>query len=104
MPGNILGLDIGPTTIKAVLLERRGKQGGRILACQAINIDECGGREAALKKLAADMQPAHASCQATLPLAEIMFRQVTLPFREENKIRKTLPFELEPLLPVSGRR
>jgi Tfp pilus assembly PilM family ATPase len=101
MPEKVLGLDIGPITIKAVLLERRGKQGGRILACDAINIDECGGREAALKKLAADLHPANVSCFASLPLQEIMFRQVTLPFREENKIRKTLPFELEPLLPFA---
>jgi Tfp pilus assembly PilM family ATPase len=101
MPERILGLDIGPVTIKAVLLERRGKQGGRILACSAINIDACGGREASLKKLAAELQPDNVSCFASLPLAEIMFRQVTLPFREESKIRKTLPFELEPLLPMA---
>jgi Tfp pilus assembly PilM family ATPase len=101
MSERILGLDIGLVTIKAVLLERRGKQGGSILACGTADIEKCGGRQAAIKKLAADLQPNHASCQASLPLSEIMFRQVTLPFRDENKIRKTLPFELEPLLPVA---
>jgi type II secretory pathway component PulL len=30
-----------------------------------------------------------------------MFRQVTLPFHDEGKIRKTLSFELEPLIPFS---
>ena len=35
----------------------------------------------------------------SLPPADIMFRQVNLPFHDDNKIRKTLAFELEPLIP-----
>ena len=30
-----------------------------------------------------------------------MFRQVSLPFHDDNKIRKTLAFELEPLIPLA---
>ncbi len=36
----------------------------------------------------------------SLPPSDVMFRQIHLPFRDESKIKKTLPFELEPLLPL----
>ena len=101
MPGKILGLDISTNTVKALLLESKGRFGGRILAAQTVNINDCGGREAALKKLTENNLFVHASCIISLPLTDIMFRQVSLPFREEGKIRKTLPLELEPLLPFA---
>ena len=96
-----LGLDIGAQTIKAVLFTRKGLAGGHILDARILNIDDCGGLEEALKKLAENKKFAEASCCLALPPADVMFRQVNLPFRDDNRIRKTLAFELEPLLPVS---
>ena len=52
MPQTILGLDIGPNTIKAVLFTPKGLTGGRILAARTLDINACGGIEPALKKLA----------------------------------------------------
>jgi general secretion pathway protein L len=96
-----LGLDISARTIKAVLFTRKGLAGGHILDARILDIDECGGLDEALKKLAENKKFTEASCCLALPPADVMFRQVNLPFRDDNRIRKTLAFELEPLLPVS---
>jgi len=100
MPQTILGLDIGQSTIKAVVLARKGLTGGRVLDARILNINDCGGIEPALKKLAEDKIFSGIPCCISLPPADIMFRQISLPFRDENRIRKTLAFELEPLIPL----
>ena len=100
MPQTVLGLDIGRDTIKAVVLTSKGSTGGRILAARNLDINACGGIEPALKKLAEDKTFSDIPCCISLPLTDIMFRQVSLPFRDDNKIRKTLAFELEPLIPL----
>jgi type II secretory pathway component PulL len=99
MPAQVLGLDIGSVTIKALLLERKGRFGGRILALDTINIAESGGIGPALMKLGENKIFTGVPCSVSLPIQDIMFRQVTLPFRDDGKIRKTLPFELEPIIP-----
>ncbi len=101
MPQTVLGLDIGQNTIKAVLFTRKGLTGGRILAAETLDISAYGGMEAALKKLAENKSFQNTPCCLSLPLNDIMFRQVSLPFHDDNKIRKTLPFELEPLIPFA---
>jgi len=101
MPQTLIGLDIGQSTIKAVLFTPKGLTGGHVLAAQTLDINACGGIEPALKKLAENKSFHNTSCCICLPLADIMFRQVSLPFRDDNKIRKTLPFELEPLIPFA---
>ncbi len=100
MPGTVLGLDIGTNTIKAIVLTSKGLTGGRIIAARSLDINACGGIEPALKKLAEDKTFSNIPCCISLPLTDIMFRQVSLPFRDDNKIRKTLAFELEPLIPI----
>src|ERR1035437_2343661 len=100
MPQTVLGLDIGQSTIKAVLFTGKGLTGGRILAAQTIDINACGGMEPALKKLAENKSFHNTPCCISLPLNDIMFRQVSLPFHDDNKIRKTLPFQLEPLTQI----
>jgi Tfp pilus assembly PilM family ATPase len=99
MPQTIIGLDISPDTIKAVLFTPKGLTGGRILAARTLDINACGGIEPALKKLAQDKSFSNTPCLVCLPPADVMFRQVSLPFHDDNKIRKTLAFELEPLIP-----
>ena len=102
MPENVLGVDISLVTVKAVLLEKKGRTGGRIIAAATININDCGGLEPALKKIAADNNCPNITGGISLPMNGIMFRQVTLPFSDDGKIRKTLPFEIEPLIPYSA--
>lgn len=100
MPQRVLGLDISQSTIKAVVLSPGGLTGGRILAAKTLDIHACGGIEPALQKLAGDKIFRDADCRISLPPGDFIFRQVTLPFRDESRIKKTLAFELEPLVPL----
>lgn len=95
-----LGLDIDQSTIKAVIVTPKGLTGGHILDARIIDINACGGVEPALKKLAEDKIFCGIPCCVSLPPAEMIFRHVNLPFRDDNRIRKTLAFELEPLIPL----
>jgi general secretion pathway protein L len=96
----ILGLDIGEKTIKAVLLSQKGTSGGRVIAFRSLDINACDGIEPAFKKLAQENIFQGIACCLSLPVTDIMFRQVKLPFHDDSKIRRTLPFELEPLIPL----
>ncbi|KQC10623.1 MAG: hypothetical protein APR62_11795 [Smithella sp. SDB] len=100
MSQTVLGLDIGQSTIKAVLLTKKGLTGNRILAAETLDINVCGGIEPALKKLSENKSFSKIPYCVCLPSGDVMFRQVNLPFHDDNKIRKTLTFELEQLIPL----
>ena len=103
MPQTILGLDIGADTIKAVLAATGGRMDVHFLASETVWLDNGVDLDAALKRMAEKilpMAPSRIRCVVSLPPSDFMFRQIHLPFRDESKIKKTLPFELEPLLPL----
>lgn len=103
MPKTILGLDIGTDAVKAVWANRVSRTDVQVLASETARIEGGVDLEAALKKLAetiSPMSPSEIRCVVCLTPSEVMFRQIRLPFHEENKINKTLSFELEPLLPL----
>ncbi len=101
MPETICSLDIGTSSVKALLTVSRGRMDARILAFETVRFDDGITLDAALTKIAETIRPLAPSrirCAVSLPPSDVMFRQIHLPFRDENKIRKTLCFELEPLL------
>ncbi len=103
MPEMILGLDIGSESVKAVLSTPKSRADIRVLAQSIVRFEGTGDLEAVLKKTAETILPqtsSRPSCVVSLPPSDIMFRQIHLPFHDENRIKKTLPFELEPLLPL----
>lgn len=103
MPKIILGLDIGSDAVKAVWANRMGRTDVHVLASETVRLEGGVDLEAALSKLAETIRPTAPSgirCVVSLPPSEFMFRQIRLPFHDENKINKTLSFELEPLLPL----
>ncbi|MBP7230518.1 MAG: pilus assembly protein PilM [Syntrophaceae bacterium] len=103
MPEIILGLDVGTDTVKAVLAALRGRTVTRIFAAETVRFDENVELDAALKKIAdtlLPLLPEHLRCVVSISPSQVMFRHVRLPFRDDAKIKKTLFFELEPLLPV----
>jgi len=103
MPETILGLDIGPDSVKAVLAAPYGRTAVRVLAFETVRFEDGIDLTAALKKVSEIVRPIAPSgirCVVSLPPADVMFRPIRLPFHDESKIKKTLSFELEPLLPL----
>ena len=103
MPETILGLDIGSDSIKAVLANASGRMDVRVIASETVRLEGAIDLEAALMNVAEMIRPIVSSkirCIVSLPPSDVMFRQIHLPFHDESKIKKTLPFELEPLLPL----
>jgi len=103
MPEMILGLDIGADSVKAVLAVPKSRTDVRVLAYGVWHFEGTGDLEAVLKKMAETILPqtsSRPSCVVSLPPSDVMFRQINLPFHDDNRIKKTLPFELEPLLPM----
>ncbi len=100
MPERILGLDIGASSVKAVLLSRGLRGGYRLLAFRLVDLAAAGGLPEALEQLFADQTFRGSVCVTTLPSGALSFRNVKLPFRDSRKIRQTLPFAVEPLIPA----
>ena len=102
MAKKILGLDIGASAVKAVCVTRGIKGQYRVIDAAAIVINESDGYEngvgAALEKLFANKNFQDCTCATALPVRNMSFRTINLPFRDEKKIRQTILFELEPLI------
>ncbi len=94
----ILGLDIGPHTMKAVKISAGGKT--RIAALESIDIRQYGSLEAALEQLR-ERGLVCESCVTSIHPGRLSLRNISMPFREEKKIRQTIAFELEPVIPVT---
>lgn len=99
MPKTITGLDIGRHAVKAVQVSTGFKSGFRITAATVISVEESGGVREALQRLSEDKRFEETTWITSLPVKGFSFRNVKLPFKERKKIRQTLPFELEPLIP-----
>ena len=96
MKDGILGLDIGPRHLRAVVLH----SGKRISALETIQIGADGGLRAALEELRARGVDCSVCVTAIHP-GRVSLRNITMPFRDEKKIRQTIAFELEPSIPFS---
>lgn len=98
MPERILGLDIGASALKAVLLSRGFRGGYRLLGFRLIDLAAAGGLPEAVRQLFADETFRGSVCVTALRSGALSFRNVKLPFRDHRKIRQTLPFAIEPLI------
>ena len=98
MPERILGLDIGESALKAVLLSRGFRGGYRLLGFRLIDLAQAGGLAEAVGQLFAEETFRGSVCVTALRSGALSFRSVKLPFRDQRKIRQTLPFAVEPLI------
>lgn len=103
MSRKILGLDIRPDALCAVMLES-GFKGSRVQSHARIPLSGDGEPEerleAGLERLARQMDLSDCFCVAALPADQVSYRNLRLPFKDAKKIRQVLPFELESTLPV----
>jgi len=100
MPDNILGLDIGDSSLKAVQVTA-GLRGYQVSACARVEVSEDEGLEDALERLFQEMAPDGGVCISSVPADRLSFRNLSMPFKDKKKIGQTIGYELEPMLPFS---
>jgi len=102
MSKTILGLDIRRDGVSAVVL-KSGLKGAQLMGFAAVVLapaeDPTEALARALAEIGEKLDIAHSDCIAGLPDGLVSYRNLTLPFTEERKIRQVLPFELEASLP-----
>jgi hypothetical protein len=105
MSRQILAIDIRHETIAAVLLNA-GLKINTITSCAYIPLagtaEEPATLAESLENLLTEVNAVSANIVISLPSNETLFRILTVPFKEESKIRQILPFELEPILPIAA--
>jgi len=102
MSRKILGLDIRPDAVSAVLINSSIK-GTVIEAHEHVPLsgrkEDKNGLSASLETIEQKMDISDSICVASFPADEISFRNIQVPFKGQKKIKKILPYELEPTLP-----
>jgi general secretion pathway protein L len=98
VPGKILGLDISEDSVTAVQV-LSGLKGYQVTACAQVIIEEDGGLEKALKGLLEQMDLKSDIYLTSIPAEKASYRNLQMPFKEAKKIRQTLPFEIETVVP-----
>jgi type II secretion system protein L len=98
MPGKILGLDVNENSVTAVQV-LSGLKGYQVTACAQVIIEEDGGLEGALKGLFKQMDLKSDTYLTSIPAENASYRNLQMPFKEPKKIRQTLPFEIETVVP-----
>ena len=98
MPGKILGLDIKDDSIAAVQVTSTLK-GYQITRCAQVTLGGDTGMEEALKDLFDRYNLKSDVCHSSIAERYASYRNLELPFKDPRKIRQTLPFELEAMVP-----
>ena len=104
MKRKILGLDIRHDAVSAVLI-KSGIKGAAIEAHVHVPLSDRKEDEtdwvAPLETIVKKMDISDSVCVASFPADEISYRNIQVPFKGHKKIKKILPYELEPTFPFS---
>ncbi len=98
MPNHTLALDVGPTTLRAALVERTLRT-QRVLGLYAHPRSPGGDLGGDVRALAAAHGIAWDEVVTALPGDAVTHRILTLPFHDRKRLDQTVPFELESHLP-----
>jgi general secretion pathway protein L len=98
MPEKILGMDIHAGSIAAVLVER-GLRGYHITGCASVMIEDGKDLDEAFEMLGEQIDLRADSCISTIPGEKISYRNLQMPFRNIKKIRQTIAYEIETMVP-----
>ena len=101
MSRKILGLDIRPDAVSAVLIDSSIK--GTVIEAHGYvplsgRKEDRNGLSASIETIEQKMDISDAICVVSFPADEISFRNIQVPFKGPKKIKKILPYELEPTL------
>lgn len=98
MPNHTLALDVGPTTLRAALVERTLRT-QRVLGLYASPRTPGGDLASDVRALAATHGIAWDQVVSALPGDAVTHRILSLPFSDRKRLDQTIPFELESHLP-----
>jgi general secretion pathway protein L len=98
MSANILGLDINEDFISAVHVTS-GLKGFQVISRATVMIDKDNNLDKALEELSQNMDMKSDTCIASIGGGGVLYQNLTMPFKEPKKIKQTLPFEMETLIP-----
>jgi len=102
MSRRILGLEISNTAVAGAVINS-GIKGSFVESHARVKLagvqDFDQHLASALDTLAKSIDITGTTCIASIPAGWAFFRHLSLPFRDESKLRQILPYELETLLP-----
>jgi general secretion pathway protein L len=104
MSRQILAIDIRSNAVTAVLVGTGLKSHTVIGSAHVPVADPSEGGDGLRQSLALlleSLNPTAPNVVVSLPTECVRFRFLQVPFKEDNKIRQVLPFELEPTLPIA---
>ena len=103
MSRKVLGLEIREESVTAVLLDV-GFKGSELVShgFYPISVEKTDdeGIKDALETMVDQLRLTGVSCILGIPTTFVSFRNISIPFNDNKKIRQILPFELEPTLPI----
>ncbi|MEJ2038350.1 MAG: type II secretion system protein GspL, partial [Desulfosarcinaceae bacterium] len=104
MSRQILAIDIRNEAVAAVLINT-GLKNTTIQRYAYVqqngSSEEAPTIQTTLKTIYENLAADDPTCVVSLPADQLFFRNTSLPFSDDKKIRQILPFELETVLPVS---
>ncbi|MEA3360897.1 MAG: pilus assembly protein PilM [Thermodesulfobacteriota bacterium] len=98
MPGKIIGIDIDSDSVTAVVAEGR-LRGISVKSCSRVFINGDEGLHGALKKLSGNIDLKADTYVSTISGEHISFRNLQIPFKSVKKIKQTLSFAVETMIP-----
>ena len=96
MPGKILGVDISEESVSAVQV-KSGLNRHEVTACAQVTIEN--GVDEALERLFQQINPKSDTYLLSIPGERVSYRNLQMPFKDPKKIRQTLSFEIETMVP-----
>ena len=98
MPGKILGIDINSDSVAAVQIQG-GLRGYDITDWSCVMIEEAGGIEEALRGVSEQIDLTADTCISAIAGEQASYRNLQMPFRDTKKIRQTIAFNIETMVP-----
>ena len=98
MAGKILGIDIQSGSITAVQVEAR-LRGYHVVGCASVIMKNFDELDETLKALKEQMDCKADTYISTIPGEQALYRNITMPFQSTKKIRQTITYEIEPMIP-----
>ena len=98
MAGKILGIDIQTDSIAAVQVEG-GLRGYHVTGCASVMMGDVDGLDEAFKALSEQVDFKADTYISTIPGEQVSYRNLQMPFRSTKKIRQTIAYEIETMVP-----